>query len=63
MGGPWRERGFDVRALRAPRPREPRTEIAAPQAQPDWLTRIIVAYIAAVVATFGLMLSMMHSGW
>jgi hypothetical protein len=65
MGGPWRERGFDPAALRRPRPRRPAQEPAAAERGPagDRLTRIVIAYIAGLVASFGLMLGLMHRGW
>jgi hypothetical protein len=32
-------------------------------AQPDSLGRVVLAFIAAVVMSFGLMLSLLHGGW
>lgn len=64
MGGPWREHGFDPRALRAPRPRLPaRAEALRRAADTDGLKRVVLAYIAAVVTSFGIALSLMLSGW
>jgi hypothetical protein len=64
MGGPWRESGFDPRALRPPRPRhEPRVEALGRQDQQERLRRIVLAYIAAVAASFGLLLGLIQQGW
>jgi fatty acid desaturase len=65
MGGPWRERGFDATRLRPPDPRrETRAAVAEPESTEDRLTsRVVVAYIAALVMSFGLMLGLMHRGW
>ncbi|HWC04559.1 MAG TPA: hypothetical protein VHF87_17535 [Methylomirabilota bacterium] len=64
MGGPWRERGFDVSSLRPPRPQRGRApEVMARPAQQDSLGRVVLAFIAAVVMSFGLMLSLLHGGW
>jgi hypothetical protein len=64
MGGPWRERGFDARALRPPRPHGTRrVEAVAREEQADRLARIVLGYIAAVVISFGLMVSFLQHGW
>ena len=64
MGGPWRERGFDAGSLRSPRPRrEQRAEVMAREHERDRLGRVVLVYIAAVVMSFGLMLSLLHRGW
>ncbi|HZS32180.1 MAG TPA: hypothetical protein VFC42_02265 [Methylomirabilota bacterium] len=64
MGGPWRERGFDPAALRPPRPRrEPRAEAIAREGDSAGLTRVVLAYIAATIASFGLMLALLQGGW
>lgn len=64
MGGPWRERGFDPAALRSVRPRSGRrAEVMAREHQPRGLNRVVLAYIAAVAMSFGLMVSLLHRGW
>ena len=64
MGGPWRDRRFDPVAWRPP---EARTEARADDVRcgsgRDNLTRIVVTYIAAVVMSFGVVLSLMKNGW
>ncbi|HEY7142591.1 MAG TPA: hypothetical protein VIE44_21050 [Methylomirabilota bacterium] len=64
MGGPWRERGFDAAALRSPRPyRGGRVETLAREQDQDRLGKVVLVYIAAVVTSFGLMLSFLQYGW
>jgi hypothetical protein len=64
MGGPWRERGFDAAALRSPRPHGGRgAQILPREREQDRLGKVVLVYIAAVVMSFGLMLSLMHHGW
>jgi hypothetical protein len=64
MGGPWRERGFDAKSLGSPRPRKVwRAEVLAREPERDGLGRVVLAYIAAVVMSFGLMLTLLHRGW
>jgi hypothetical protein len=64
MGGPWRERGFDPAALRSPRPWSKRREdIHTQEPEGGGLNRVILAYIAAVAMSFGLMVSLLHRGW
>ena len=64
MGGPWRERGFDAASLRSPRLHGGRrVEVLAREREQDRLGKVVLVYIAAVVMSFGLMLSLMHHGW
>jgi hypothetical protein len=64
MGGPWRERGFDARALRSPRPHSgPRAEAVARERAQDGLAKVVLAYIAAIFMSFGLMVSLLQNGW
>jgi hypothetical protein len=63
MGGPWRERGFDPAALRSPRPWN-RREAHITTDQPEGgLGKVVLAFIAAVAMSLGLMVSLLHSGW
>ena len=64
MGGPWREQGFDPTSLRSPHPRTGRrAEVMMREDQQGGLKRVVLAYIAAVVMSFGLMVSLLHGGW
>jgi len=64
MGGPWKERGFDAASLPLPELRRVRRvqTLASPRAQ-DSLGKIVLVYIAAVVTSFGVMLSLLQQGW
>ena len=64
MGGAWRERGFDPASLPSPQPRiGRRVETLAPGRAQDGLAKIVLVYIAAVVTSFGVMLSLLQQGW
>ena len=64
MGGPWRERGFDAASLRSPRPHGGRrAEVLVREREQDRLGKVVLVYIAAVVMSFGLMLSLIQHGW
>jgi hypothetical protein len=62
MGGPWRDRGFDPRAWRAPAPhgvREDRVLEAGDRGE----LRIVLGTTAAVVASLAGMLLGLTQGW
>ena len=64
MGGPWRERGFDAASLPSPLLRSARgVQTLAPGREQDGLAKIVLVYIAAVVTSFGVMLSLLQQGW
>lgn len=64
MGGPWRERGFDARTLRSPRPHGGRpAQAVARGREQDGLAKVVLAYIAAIIMSFGLMVSLLQHGW
>ena len=64
MGGPWRERGFEPAGLRPPRPWSKRqASVAASRPEEGGLSKVVLAYIAAVAMSFGLMVSLLHRGW
>jgi hypothetical protein len=64
MGGPWREREFDPVVLRSARPYSGRRGAAVAMAPVhERLGKVVLVYIAAVVMSFGLMLSLMQLGW
>jgi len=64
MGGPWRERGFDAASVPSPVPPiGRRVETRARGQEQDGLAKIVLVYIAAVVMSFGVMLSLLQQGW
>jgi hypothetical protein len=64
MGGPWRERGFDPASLGSSRPhREVRTRVAVRERAEVGLNKVVLAFIAAVAMTFGIMVSLLQRGW
>lgn len=64
MGGPWRERGFDAASLPSPPPRSGRRVEALARGREEYgLAKIVLVYIAAVVTSFGVMLSLLQQGW
>ena len=64
MGGPWRERGFDPASLRSSRPHSGlRTQVVAREHEQGGLNRLVLAFIAAVAVSFGLMVSLLQQGW
>jgi hypothetical protein len=64
MGGPWRERGFDPTSLRSPRPHGGlRTQVVARERGQVGLNKLVLAFIAAVAMSFGLMVSLLQHGW
>jgi hypothetical protein len=64
MGGPWRERGFDPASLRSSRPhRGARAEALAQEPGQARLNKIVLTFIAAIVMSFGLLVSLLQRGW
>jgi hypothetical protein len=64
MGGPWRERGFDPTLLRSPRPHGGlRAQVVARERGQVGLNKVVLAFIAAVAMSFGLMVSLLQHGW
>jgi hypothetical protein len=64
MGGPWRERGFDAASLPSPLPRGARSvQTLASTREQNGLAKIVLVYIAVVVTSFGVMLSLLQQGW
>ena len=64
MGGSWIEQGFDAASLPLPRPRsERRVPAVARGGDQEGLAKIALTYIAAVVMSFGVMLSLLQQGW
>ena len=64
MGGPWRERGFDAAdAAAGPAVAGQRAEDAWRAARRGPAGKVVLAYIAAVAMSFGLMVSLLQHGW
>jgi hypothetical protein len=64
VGGPWRDRGFDAKAWRPPVARvAPRSEAARVSSAHDYLTGIVIAYIASVLTSIAIMLTFLKHGW
>jgi hypothetical protein len=62
MGGPWRERGSDPAAWRPPKPRVEASTVAARSGR-DNVTWIVISYVASVLTSFAVMLTLMKHGW
>lgn len=63
MGGPWRDRRFDAAAWRRPAGHvEARTE-AVEGGGRDHLIGIVIGYIASVLTSVAVMLTVLHKGW
>lgn len=64
MGGPWRDRRFDPSTWRTPPARvEARSEVARPVSAHDNLIGIVIGYIASVLTSIVIMLTLLHNGW
>lgn len=64
MGGPWRDRGFDPKAWRTPVASvETRSEAAGAPGPHDYLTGIVIGYIASVLTSLAIMLTFLKHGW
>ncbi len=64
MGGPWRDRRFDLTAWRtlAAARVAPGAETAS-SGVADPLTGIVIGYVAAAVTSLGMLLILLKSGW
>jgi hypothetical protein len=63
MGGPWRDRRFDAAAWRTPVARvEGRAEVVEGGGR-DQLIGIVIGYIASVLTSVAVMLTVLHKGW
>lgn len=61
MGGPWRDRGFDVATWRPPAPRIPADgDPSGRRSGEDLLRGIVVGFTAGLVLTFVAMLAFMQ---
>ena len=64
MGGPWKAPGFDAAAWRPPAARaEGHLDRGAPPGGHDHLVGIVIGYMASVVTSVVLMLTLMKHGW
>ena len=64
MGGPWKARGFDPVAWRPPAARvEAHVETVNLHDGRDYLVGIVIGYLASVVTSIAIMLTLMKSGW
>jgi hypothetical protein len=63
MGGPWRARGFDPVAWRPPVARiETQTETDGSRGT-SYLVGIVVGYVASVLTSMAIMLTLIKGGW
>lgn len=64
MGGPWKARGFDPVAWRPPTPRIDESSASAGE-HPlhDHLTGIVVGYVASVLTSVAIMLTLLRYGY
>ncbi len=64
MGGPWRAAGFNAAAWRPP---APRMDGSAPangsDAKHDYLTGIVIGYLASVLTSVAIVLTLLKNGW
>jgi hypothetical protein len=64
MGGPWKARGFDPVAWHPPAARvEAQVEAVASRDGRDYLVGIVIGYLASVVTSIAIILTLMKSGW
>jgi hypothetical protein len=64
MGGPWKSRGFDAVAWRPPAAHaEGHPEQSASQGGHDYLVGIVIGYLASVVTSVVVMLTLLKHGW
>jgi hypothetical protein len=63
MGGPWKARGFDPVAWRPPVAQvETHTEGDGSRGT-SYLVGIVVGYVASVLTSMAIMLTLLKSGW
>jgi hypothetical protein len=62
MGGPWRDRRFDATTWRTPSARVEAKVAGSPSAH-DNLVGIVIGYIASVLTSIAIMLTLLHKGW
>lgn len=64
MGGPWRARGFDPDAWQPPAPRvDLGTGTGGPGPTRDYLTGLVIGYLAAVLTSVTITIMLLRPGW
>ncbi len=63
MGGPWKARGFDPVAWRPPVARIEAHAEADGSSGTQYLVGIVIGYVASVVTSIAIMLTLIKSGW
>jgi hypothetical protein len=63
MGGPWRDRRFDPATRRALVARVEARAAAVGSGGSDPLTGIVIGYIASVLMSMGILLTLLKNGW
>ncbi|MBI2469466.1 MAG: hypothetical protein HYV62_16860 [Candidatus Rokubacteria bacterium] len=64
MGGPWRARGFDPGAWRPPAPLVvPGIGTGEPGPARDYLTGLVIGYLAAVLTSVAITIMLLRTGW
>ncbi len=64
MGGPWRDRKFDPHTWRPPAPRAAGgSDLVASGHGYDFLTGVVIGYLAAVVTSVAVVLAFLKYGW
>ena len=61
--GPWRDRRFDPATWRPPVARVDRPAHVVEPTGHDRLTAIVIGYVASVLTSFALMLTLLKYGW
>lgn len=64
MGGPWRARGFDAGSWRPPVARaEAATQTIGSAGTRDYVVGIVIGYVASVLTSIAIMLTVLKSNW
>lgn len=63
MGGPWKARGFDPVTWRPPAARVETHAEADGSSGTQYLVGIVVGYVASVVTSIAIMLTLIKIGW
>ena len=64
MGGPWRTRGFDAATWRPPVARvEATSQTMGSAGARDYVVGIVIGYVASVLTSIVIMLTVLKTGW
>jgi hypothetical protein len=63
MGGPWREPETYRQSTRPSKGLAPSQAEAQAATRPDWMTRFVLAYVAAVAGSLAMMVWALQNGW